>query len=137
MSVTATVLPPCYPQPPSGLELTPDVESMYTRYIGYLQDKEPLASMAYFCVTVLVDPFAGIAEAAREYRVSRNVLCEIRKLSSTRGGRQARKADGKGQDLTDQERRFLKKATKAVIERAAQKDRSGSPQITKSGLTHL
>ena len=44
---------PCYPQPPKGVKLTPDVESMYGCYMGYRQGREPLASMAYFCLTVL------------------------------------------------------------------------------------
>ena len=42
-----------YPSPPSGLRLTPDVQTMYDRFQGYRLGREPLASMAYFCVTVL------------------------------------------------------------------------------------
>ena len=53
VSVMAAVSKP-YPSPPSsGLKLIPDVQTMYDRYRGYLQDREPLASMAYFCLTIL------------------------------------------------------------------------------------
>ena len=53
VSVMLTVSKP-YPSPPSsGLKLIPDVQTMYDRYIGYLQGKEPLMSMAYFCLTIL------------------------------------------------------------------------------------
>ena len=41
---TVVVSPPCYPPPPSGLKLTPDVQTMYERYMGYLQGREPLPS---------------------------------------------------------------------------------------------
>ena len=124
----------CYPQPPSGIELTSDVESMHEHYMNYLQDKELLTSMAYYCLTVLEKLFKGRKEAARQCRISPDVLCEIGKLSTQRGGPQARKADGKDQDLTDQECRFLKEATRVLIERAAQKDRRTLPELTKSDL---
>ena len=53
VSVMATVSKP-YPSPPSsGLKLIPDVQTMYDRYMGYLQGREPLASTAYFCLTIL------------------------------------------------------------------------------------
>ena len=96
---------PSYPQPPSGVNLTPDVESMYERYMGYRQGREPLTSMAYFCLTVLENQ-VGKKEAARKYGVSRNVLDKIRRLSSEKGDSQARKAEGIGDPLTAQESRF-------------------------------
>lgn len=37
-----------YPDPPKLFILTPDVETLWHRYEGYLQGKEPLSSMAYF-----------------------------------------------------------------------------------------
>ena len=42
-----------YPPPPSGLTITPDVRTLYDRYMGCRQGKEPLPSMAYFCLTVI------------------------------------------------------------------------------------
>ena len=45
--------PRAYPTPPSGVQITPDVGRMFHRYLCYRENKEPLASMAYFCLTVL------------------------------------------------------------------------------------
>ena len=48
-----TVRPPAYPEPPCGITLTPDIETMYNRYMSYRAGREPLAGMANFCLTVL------------------------------------------------------------------------------------
>ena len=54
--IHATVSPQTYPKPPStGLKRSPDVDSMYDRYTGYRENREPLTSMAYFCLTVLLE----------------------------------------------------------------------------------
>ena len=43
-----------YPSPPLGANFNhPDVQTIYHRYMGYRQGKEPLASMAYFCLSFL------------------------------------------------------------------------------------
>ena len=90
-----------YPRPPSGgLALTPDVRTMWRRYLGYRRGEEPLPSMAYFCHTLLMSPTGEPSlvdrDAARRYRVARNVLSKIRSLSSRKGGSVARKADAAG-----------------------------------------
>ena len=128
------VSPPRYPPPPSGVRLSADVESMYDRYIGHLQDKEPLEGMAYFCLTVLEALFKGVRkEAAKRYNISRNVLNKIGELSSRRG---CRKAEGmKESPLTDQERRFLEEATKAMIYRAAEKAHNPDSDLRKITLS--
>jgi len=136
-----TVGLPRYPKPPSGVTITPDVKSMYDRYVGYRRGKEPLASMAYFCLTVVEQSIGHKSgkrrEAAKQYQISQGILDEIGKLSSGKGGPDARKADGRTAPLTAQERRFLEKAIKALIRRAAQKAHSPAgdyPLITKSNL---
>ena len=59
---------PAYPSPPSGISLTPNVKTMYQRYMGYLRGCEPLASMAYFCLTKLDD--LPEQKAAKKYNIS-------------------------------------------------------------------
>ena len=65
-----TIIIAPYPSPPqSGLKITPDVRSMSDRFAGYRLDREPLASMAYFCLTileVLADPRTVPAKIRRE-----------------------------------------------------------------------
>ena len=119
-----------YPSPPqSGMKITPDVQSMFDRLMGCLSDKEPLASMAYFCLTVLeesVNPKPGAREerkpsaarkaAAEEYKIAVDALGKLGHLSSVKG---ARKASGQ-EDLTNLEARFLEKAIKTLIRRASE-----------------
>ena len=120
-----TLLPRTYPlPPPTGLKRSPDVESMFYRYVGYREGKEPLTAMAYFCLTVL-EASTGKrrgqrAAAAKRYHINRRVLNQLAELSTTKGGASARKAEGVHRDLTHQERQFLEAAVKKIIRRAAE-----------------
>ena len=129
--------PRSYPQPPSvGLKRTPDVASMFNRYLGYLEGREPLPAMAYFCLTVLentkevtvmlnADPAANRNHkrrraAADHFGIAFEVLRKIGELSSERGGASARKAGGRDKDLSSEQLRWLEFAVKTVIRRAAE-----------------
>ena len=133
---TLKVLPPCYPPPPSGLKIIPDVQTLYDRYMGYLQRREPLTTMAYFCLTIL-ELSKGRARAAEMYGIELGVLDKIGHLSSEKGGQQARKASGKDNDLTAQDCRFLKEAIKAVIRRAAEKAHDPDGDLPEISLSNL
>ena len=120
-----TVAPPAYPSPPSkSLARSPDVESMYLRYAGHHEGREPLRSMAYFCLTVLEASTGKRREklkaAAKKYRIDQKVLTNLSRLASTKGGAGARKAEGIGCELTSQEQHFLQSAVKAIIRRTAE-----------------
>lgn len=128
--------PPCYPPPPSGIMLTPDVDTMYCRYMGYLQKREPLAGMAYFCLTIL-ELSRSRKEAAKMYGIELGVLEKIGYLSSKKGGQEARKASGMDNDLTAQESRFLVEAIKAVIHRAAERAHAPNSNLPKISLSDL
>lgn len=113
------------PSPPTGLRFTPDVESMALRYRGHLNGREPLPSMAYFCLNVLeasvpMGSPKGRRGACKKYRVSRGVLRKIGCLTSERGGREARKASGTQSELSPQEETFLLEAVRRLILRAAE-----------------
>ena len=117
--------PSTYPAPPSrGLARSPDVESMYLRYAGYFEGSEPLASMAYFCLTVL-EASTGKCRgrrkaAATKYGIDEHVLQNLGRLCSAKGGAGARKAEGLGHELSSHERHFLHMAVRAIIRRAAE-----------------
>ena len=120
-------LGPLSPLPPTwNITLTPDVSSLYQRYCGYRDGREPLTSMAYFCLTVLEASASPVKResprraAARQYRVAFDVLKRIGKLTAEKGGSQARKAAGLGYELTNVESRFLEDAVKAILRRAAE-----------------
>lgn len=88
MSATLTVISHryAYPEPPLGFAASPDVETLWNRYQGFLTGREPLTSMAYFCFTALVAIAGGVDEASERFKVSRPVLKKLSELSSTRGG---------------------------------------------------
>ena len=118
---------PLSPFPPTwNITLTPDVSSMYERYRGYRGGREPLTSMAYFCLTVLEASASPVERetrrrgVARQYCVAVDVLNQIGKLTAEKGGSQARKAKGLGYELTNVESRFLEGAVKAILRRAAE-----------------
>ena len=119
--------PPSYPQPPTGIKRSPDVGSMFHRYAGYREGREPLASMAYFCLTVLeesawhkVRNANGKRDAAaRWYGIPKNDLERVAKLCTIKGGAEARKAEGIGSQLTPQEKRYIESAVVAFIRRGA------------------
>jgi len=113
-----------YPDPPGNFAVSPDVESMWSRYQQYLDGREPLASMAYFCLTA-VEGSTGIPrgarpEASRRYRISERVLSKLGDLTSNVGSeRTARKLPpptGR-RDHTGQEIAWIEAAVKALIRR--------------------
>ena len=138
-----------YPSPPSDIVVTPDVESMYRRYISHHSMSEGLESMAYFCLSMLEDPpskpnsqerkyFKKRKDAAVNYQIDKDVLAEIGRLSSTKGGPLgARKKEGVADELTNEERRFLKEAIKKIIRRAAEKAHSPDADLPKISLSDL
>ena len=119
-----------YPPPPVEICVSPNVQSMYDRFMKYHDRMEPLPSVAYFCVTVLDQESARLSgkggkgsekQTAQTCGISRKVLRKIRDLSTNKGGAAAaRKASGLQLELTDQEVRFLKKAIRRIILRAAE-----------------
>ena len=123
LSVSATVTR-SYPQPPTGITLEsedPDVQTMYARYEGYCQRREPLASMAYFCLTMLEIRCRGRQNAANTYGIDKKVLNRVGDLTANKGGKTAaRKAHGIADDLTSQESRFLEEAVKSIVRRMAE-----------------
>ena len=134
---------PQYPPPPAGGSVDlddPYVAKMKCRYDQYRKGDAKLPDVAYFFVTVLADKYEDLSAAAKACGISSNVLKEIRKLSSYKGGEDSRKAEGFGDAFTKQERHFLKAALKEIVIRAAQDaadDSQRHPQITMADLPRL
>lgn len=111
--------PTKYPEPPATdmIERTPDIDSMYHRYLGYHAGKEQLATMAYFCLTVLQYMAGGNRQAAaKKFGISRNVLIKVGTLSSGA----ERKAGGIHQLRDPDNGSFLNAAIRSMIFRAAE-----------------
>jgi len=77
-----------YPSPPSTFHVTPNFESLWLRYRGYLEGREPLLAMGYFCFTFLKAIAGGnLKTMARHLGTDVDVLKKLSELTSTRGDR--------------------------------------------------
>ena len=107
-----------------------DVNAMWQRYRLYRLGKEPLLSMAYFCLsrlesTAMSSPIKGNkrAKTAGTYRVEEKVLAKLGEFTATLGDEvSARKMDGqsRGRPPTDEEAAWIEAALELLINRAAE-----------------
>jgi hypothetical protein len=118
-NVTCHITRKNYPEPPLGFHLTPDAESILLRFHGYQEGREPLLSMAYFCLTVVesaVDRRNKRSNAAKTFGISERVLRKLGDLTSKRGDRaSARKAQSSAQPLTGAERAWIEATIKQLV----------------------
>ena len=140
-----------FPCPSSGQALEPDdpeASFMLSRLDLYRQRREPLADVAYLCLTVLEDTALEIAGgkgnkrklAANHYQIDRKVLDRVGELSSVKGGSVARKAEGRAEAFTREEARFLEAAATAFTRRVAERAAAPGgnlPVITIADLLKL
>jgi hypothetical protein len=131
-----------YPKPPPlSFQITPDVDTMWFRYRGYREGREPLLSMAYFCLTVM-EASVGRGKKAREkagrrYNIHIDVLQKLGNLTARGDAKTARKVQ-KGQPLeplTGAEPHWVDEAVKALIRRMGEYKR-GQP-ISKLTMRDL
>ncbi|MBI5136904.1 MAG: hypothetical protein HZA24_06145 [Nitrospirae bacterium] len=115
-----------YPAPPTHFVMTPEVEAMYTLYALFRKGKARLSDVAYYCLTVVEREFCAEKkkcreQAARALNISTSVLTNISKLASNnRGGpKECRKWPG-GTPYTNDEKRWLDTAVKALIRRVGE-----------------
>ena len=137
-----------YPVPPSEQALEPDdpdASFMLSRLDLYRQGREPLANLAYLCLTVLEDSASGIAGgkggkrklAANYYQIESKVLESVGELSSVKGGSAARKAEGRTNAFTREETRFLEVAVTAFTRRVAEKAAAPSGNLPMIAMADL
>jgi hypothetical protein len=92
---------------------------MWYRYQGYVEGREPLAAMAYFCLTVLTSTTGGLPGACQTYGIYLPLLKELAALTSPQGGVAARTMQRlKGHDYTQAERKWIDRVVRALIRRA-------------------
>jgi hypothetical protein len=124
-----------YPHPPRSFAATEEVQQMWNRYCGWLHGREPLDSMAYFCLTVVEKRFGGRSEAARKLNMSKKVVERIGCLTSRLGDRKATTL----RPHTTAEQAWLVEAVRVLILRLGEYETGRSPRtkITMSGLRAL
>lgn len=139
--LTVHVTRPTYPNPPALFKLSPDVETLWQRFEGYLNGREPLPSMAYFCLTLIQAKAGGRNGAARLYRIAKDVLDKLGELTSRRGdARIARKFQQGGglTPLTASEKGWIEAAVRVVIRRVGEIDSDPTlREITMEDLPRL
>ncbi len=86
-TLTIRVTMNSYPPSPGGFRLSHDAESIWLRYMNYIEGREPLLSMAYFCLTVVTAIPGGKLAASKKYNIDYHVLKKLGELTSTRGDR--------------------------------------------------
>lgn len=113
-----------YPLPPIKIKYSPDVESLSIRYESFLNGKEPLLSMAYFCYT-LITSIQSPKVASKIYGIHYTVLKKLSELTSVRGDKlEARKFTNTSsfEPLTMPEQNWIIETIKLLIRRKAEYD---------------
>jgi hypothetical protein len=121
--ITIHVIRKNYPSPPRNILYSPDVDSMLKRYEGFLKGKEPLLSMAYFCLSLIQSKANGRKNAAHKYFLDIKVLNLMGNLTSERGDmKEARKLDKTStlRKLTESEQNWVRETIKIFIRRIAE-----------------
>jgi len=132
-----------YPDPPQIFRVSPDVETLWGRYQGYLDGKEPLLSMAYFCLTVLETRGKGNKNrreaASKLFAIKKDVLDTLGRLTTQRGDNlTARKAQATPVTLSGSEEAWIEKVIKLLIRRIGEyRSAQTLPQITMADLPPL
>lgn len=149
-NISAHVIRSRYPTPPNQFILTPDAETMWHRYEGYLNDREPLAAMAYACLSLveasaICDPRAKgrskRKKAANLHEVDIEVFKKLGDFSSEQFGDNytVRKfdADRKPRPHTPVERAWIEAAIRALILRVGQRAGDSNSQLPKLTMDSL
>ena len=131
---SATTLPQSvarsdYPPPPERFRANPMVETLWLRYAGYVAGREPLLSMANFCLSYAVWTYGEgkrpRKHAAQTLRVDSAILAKIGNLAANRGDVDtARKVDDNStfQPVTPAETEWMENALRVLIRRVGEHD---------------
>lgn len=135
-----------YPPPPTSLKASLDTETMWHHYSRYLEDREKITSMGFYCLSLLQWRTGGkkAREAvANRYKIQKVVLDTLGTLTSDVGDLvTARKLESASQvrPHTDKEVTWIRAAVKTLIRRKAEYDHDPAailPEITMADLPHL
>jgi len=112
-----------YPDPPTVFTVTPDVETLWQRYNNYLDGKEPLPAMAYFCLTFVENKVNGRRKresAAKLFLIEETILNKLGDLTANKGNAETvQKFPEKGSinPLSEREKKWIEEIVKIFIRR--------------------
>ncbi|HEY3742928.1 MAG TPA: hypothetical protein VGL53_23940 [Bryobacteraceae bacterium] len=114
-----------YPSVPTEFKWSPTVQTLWGRYEGYKEGREPLAAMAYFCLTV-IESLVGKRDksACSRFRITRPVLRKLGELTKEGRGSAmtARKMDCNLKDHTPCEIQWIEATIREFIRRAGARE---------------
>jgi len=125
-SFTVHVSKTKYPPFPNKFSASNGAEKMYFRYKAYQQKQETLASMAYFCLTILESKEENPKKrkkVATRYNIKYELLDKLGKLVTIKGDpAEARKAPKNGvyKEFSPKEKEWIITVIKALIRRAGE-----------------
>jgi hypothetical protein len=131
-----------YPEAPTEQAvMNADVEVMAYRHWLYRKDRDTLAAMAYFCLTVLENSTGRLKSkrkhAALQYNVDPKVLKKLGDLTDSKGGRNARKGHGVERDFTPSEQMWIELIIKLLIRRVADFAHDPNRKLPTIRMTNL
>jgi hypothetical protein len=127
-----------YPAPPTDFAWSPDVELMLSRYMDNCEGREPLPSMAYFCLSVLTSRVGKEKEsrklAAAKYHIEYEILAKIAELSNLGDDQLARKRHAQNRPLRLEEEVWLREVARALIFQVGRHEANpSSPKLLTMG----
>lgn len=133
---------PRYPSPPNFFKISPDVQTLWQRYEGYLNNHEPLQSMANACRTFPISLAGNKKNAAQKFAIDIKVLNKLGELTAeNRGDKKSVRKFKSGvspRPLSPIENEWIKAALMAIIRRVGEIDAAASlPIITMHDLPKL
>jgi len=139
VSAVGKVTRKTYPAVPTNFTAVPDVISLWNRFEGYKAGREPIASMAYFCFTLIKNRHGSTDAARKALSVDHAVLKRLSELSTNRGDvSTARKMTASLTPFTTQETQWLEAVVRALIRRVGEIASGYSPlQLTMTQLPKL
>jgi hypothetical protein len=129
-----------YPAPPTHFRATAEVQDIWARLKGYQEGKEPLLTMAYYCLSVVEAMAPTRTDAARQVNVERAVLDTLGKLSSQRSdAATARKIDKKvgNSPLSEREKQWILAALPALLRSLGEAGTPASDRLSMLDLPSL
>jgi hypothetical protein len=112
-----------YPLPPGGFMASEDVSARYHQHEGLIAGRMPLGTAAFFVHSLLEERGGGQQGASEMYGIDLKVLRKIGELTTTKGGKEARKAEGLKRPFSGSETRWLHAVIRALIKRVGRSRR--------------
>jgi hypothetical protein len=114
---------------PTSFVAVPDVISLWNRFEGYKAGREPIASMSYFCFTLIKNRHGSTDAASKALSVDHAVLKTLSELSTNRGDfSTARKVTTILSPFTTRETEWLEAVVRTLIRRVGEVASGHSPQ---------